>query len=152
MHCVLNTDKRWRERHSYSLSDRAELTRGTACRVPYQATKEISLLKVLALMLWIYLVSDISKKKKKKNLLPPVSTYLEIRASCQQYKLYKYRSFFRHKLRYLVAFSYETNYSHVDSLKRFNISTELEIREIEVIIPWLIRISLDAVSADGVVE
>jgi len=80
-------------------------------------------------------VSEIKKKKKKNNLLPPVSTYLEIRASCQQYKLYKYRSFFRHKLRYLVAFSYETNYSHVDSLKRFNISTELEIREIEVIIP-----------------
>jgi hypothetical protein len=42
---------------------------------------------------------------------------------------------FKDKLLYLFAFRSETNYSYVDRLERFNICTEMEIREIEVIMP-----------------
>lgn len=39
----------------------------------------------------------------------------------------------KHKSRYLVAFSSETNYSYVERLEKFNVSAEVEIREIQMI-------------------
>jgi hypothetical protein len=43
--------------------------------------------------------------------------------------------FFKHRLQYLFTLSSETNYSYLESLEIFNISTEIEVREIQVTIP-----------------